>query len=205
MIIEEKHENEQYFFTEETAEFMVQTAMKFNKICCICCPSVGKRLEEKGADVTILDIDKRFSNLSGFKYWDIKQPEYLAEEFDFPIDIIIKNPTKAERIAEITSYAILTASSARKKDLAVPQDAYRHVLWSYLLTKEFGEQFAKKVTDAHEIGAHWNTEADHIMDYKNNEVGRRYAMMGYTEESILKRVMMDPEVIRSTREALLKR
>ena len=88
MIIEEKHENEQYFFTEETAEFMVQTAMKFNKICCICCPSVGKRLEEKGADVTILDIDKRFSNLSGFKYWDIKQPEYLAEEFD----LIIMDP-----------------------------------------------------------------------------------------------------------------
>ena len=87
-MIEERHENEQYFFTEDTAAYITRMALSFNKICCICCPSVGKRLEELGADVTILDIDERFNDLEGFKYWDIKHPKYISDEFD----LIIMDP-----------------------------------------------------------------------------------------------------------------
>ena len=87
-MIEEKHENEQYFFTDDTVEYLTRVAMSFDKICCICCPSIGNRLEEMGTDVTILDIDERFSDLEGFKYWDIKSPKYISDEFD----LIIMDP-----------------------------------------------------------------------------------------------------------------
>ena len=87
-MMNENHENEQYFFTEATVGYLSKLAMEFDNVCCICCPSVGKKLEELGANVTILDIDERFSNLSGFKYWDIKSPEYIPDEFD----LIIMDP-----------------------------------------------------------------------------------------------------------------
>lgn len=87
-MLEERHENEQYFFTEETIEYITQMAMNYAKVCCICCPSIGKRLEELGADVTILDIDERFNQLEGFRHWDIKKPVYISDKFD----LIIMDP-----------------------------------------------------------------------------------------------------------------
>ena len=88
---------------------------------------------------------------------------------------------------------------ARERDGSVPEDAYRHVLWSYLLTQEFDAEFAEKVTDAHEIGSTTNTEAEHRMDYNNNAVGRRYAAEGVAEPEVLSRVRRDPAVIRQPR------
>jgi len=87
-MIEEKHENEQYFFNKDTVEYLTRAAMSFDRVCCICCPSVGKRLEELGNNVTILDIDDRFSDLNGFIHWDIKNPSYISDEFD----LIIMDP-----------------------------------------------------------------------------------------------------------------
>ena len=70
---------------------------------------------------------------------------------------------------------------------------------SFLLTQRFGAEFAEQVTDAHEIGATDNTEADHRMDYNNNAVGRRYAEVGVREREILEKVQIDPAVIRQPR------
>lgn len=96
--------------------------------------------------------------------------------------------------------AIMTQArekSERYRDQAhIPEDAYRHVLWSYLLTKSFGPDFAKMVTDAHEIGDKTNTEAEHRMDYNNNAIGREYAMNNYKENEILHRLLNDRRVIR---------
>ena len=77
----------------------------------------------------------------------------------------------------------------------VPVDAYRHVLWSYSLTKEFGPKFAEQVTDAHEKYDFENTEAEHRMDYNNNAVGRQYALKNVDLVSILERIVKDPDVI----------
>ena len=82
---------------------------------------------------------------------------------------------------------------------AIPEDAYRHVLWSYLLTKRFGPVFARHVTDAHEEGDPTDTAADHIMDYHNNAIGRQYALKHYRKDEILDRVLSDPNVIRTPR------
>jgi hypothetical protein len=118
------------------------------------------------------------------------------------IEIIANNPIRAPQLLKIRSAASNTAASAHAGDPKVPEDAYRHVLWSYLLTREFGPDFAREVTDAHELkndpeekndpGA----EASHRQDYINNEVGRTYAAQRYRESDIPRLVMTDPKVIR---------
>lgn len=118
----------------------------------------------------------------------------LTEE---EIRLISLHPLLAPVIFKLTNYARTQSEAAYAKDATVPEDAYRHVLWSFLLTKEFGPEFARQVTDAHEVGAvKYNAEADHRMDYNNNEVGRNYAKKGYAEGLILQMVRTDPQVIR---------
>jgi hypothetical protein len=120
--------------------------------------------------------------------------EDLTEE---EIRLLSLNPLRAQAIFAITKHARTQSEVAYAKDATVPEDAYRHVLWSFMLTKQFGPEFAKQVTDAHEIGSvTHNTEADHRMDYNNNEVGREYAKKGYAEGQILQMVLTDPQVIK---------
>ena len=106
------------------------------------------------------------------------------------------HPDKLERLRKSADYARAMATLAYGRDPNVPEDAYRHVLWSYLLTKEFGDYFAKQVTDAHESGSK-NTPAQWRMDLNNNTIGRNYAAEGCDESEILRRVMSDPHVVRS--------
>jgi hypothetical protein len=118
------------------------------------------------------------------------------------LEIIANNPLRASRLLKIRVKASGEAASAHERDPKVPENAYRHVLWSYLLTREYGADFAKKVTDAHEITMdpeekyNPNAAAYHNLDYKDNEVGRKYATRGYSESNVLELVMTDPEVIR---------
>jgi len=114
-------------------------------------------------------------------------------------DFAAKYPDKLPRIAQITQYAQFKSSAAASSDPSVPEDAYRHVLWSYLLTREFGPDFAKLVTDTHEVGPTGNTPEEKIMDYNNNMVGVGYALQGVAEENILEMVQNDPGVIKSAR------
>jgi hypothetical protein len=118
------------------------------------------------------------------------------------IKVVANNPVRAPRLLKIRSTASETAAGAHGADPRVPEDAYRHVLWSYLLTREYGPDFAKEVTDAHEQTNDPEekhnpaAEAGHRQDYNNNELGRTYAAKGYSESDILRLVMTDPQVIR---------
>lgn len=130
----------------------------------------------------------------------------LAEHFSRPltdgeIGLVSEHPLRAPALLLVKKYAEGTAIEAHEEDPTVPEDAYRHVLWSFLLTKRFGPEFAERVTDAHEVGVTDNTEADHRMDYNNNAVGRRYAASGLSEGQVLGRMRVDPGVIRSPQEA----
>lgn len=138
---------------------------------------------------------------------DLLSVSSLMEEelTDSEIRILSQQPVLAPRLLRIRNYARSTSYRAAKKDSRVPKDAYRHVLWSYLLTREFGEQFAAEMTTAHEIGAVIaNTSAQHQMDYNNNAIGRKYARLGYEENSILQRLMKDPAVIRYSKDIAAK-
>ena len=77
----EKHENEQYFFDKKTLTNLAEFVSSFDHPCCICAPLLGKELENRGVQVKILDIDERFSDLRGFRKYDLYKPEWLGEEF----------------------------------------------------------------------------------------------------------------------------
>jgi hypothetical protein len=51
------------------------------------------------------------------------------------------------------------------------RDAYRHIVWSALNTRDVGEKTTKKFTDAHEASTEQNS-SDRAMDIYNNEIGR---------------------------------
>lgn len=155
----------------------------------------------------VMEADIRTKEAGGY-YFLVMEPEDLrkiaarlqAELTEEETRLISLRPLLAPTILKITNYARIQAEAAYANDATVPEDAYRHVLWSFLLTREFGPEFAKQVTDAHEVGAiRFNTEADHQMDYNNNEVGRGYAKAGHALNMILQMVRTDPQVIRVPR------
>jgi len=116
------------------------------------------------------------------------------------LSVLSERPFLAPQLLKIRNTARHEAYQAKKKNPAIPKDAYRHILWSYLLTREFGERIAQEVTDAHEkeqVVA--STQAQHEMDYHNNRIGRRYAKENVPQEALLDRVLKDTAVIRSTR------
>lgn len=55
-----------------------------------------------------------------------------------------------------------------------PADAFRHALWSARLTQEYGAEWAKNYTNAHEEGE-GNPTASEFMDRTNNALGIRIA------------------------------
>jgi len=58
----ELHENEQYFFDAATIDVLSTFLVPHAPVCCLCAPLLGKRLTENGVDVTVRDIDERFSH-----------------------------------------------------------------------------------------------------------------------------------------------
>jgi hypothetical protein len=156
-------------------------------------------VEQKG-DVYRLLANKNDLKLISDNILPRKQSSSPAD-----IEIIANNPVRALRLLRIRSRASTTASDAHAENPRVPEKAYRHVLWSYLVAKAYGADFAKEVTDAHELTTdaeeknNPRAEASHREDYNNNEVGRKYAALGYSESSILNHVMTDPAVIREIR------
>jgi len=77
----EKHEHEQYFWDAATLEHLAEFAAEFERPCCLCAPLLGRELEARGVAVTTLDRDDRFSDLRGFRKYDLYRPEWLGAEF----------------------------------------------------------------------------------------------------------------------------
>ncbi|MEZ5276743.1 MAG: hypothetical protein R3F07_10225 [Opitutaceae bacterium] len=121
-----------------------------------------------------------------------KQPLTEAE-----IDLVSLYPLRTPVLLRIKQYAANESFRMSRSIPSLSADAYRHVLWSYLLTREFGEEFAEQVTDAHEIGATYESgQASREMDLANNAVGRRYFLEGVREVELPQKVLTDPTVVR---------
>jgi len=114
---------------------------------------------------------------------------------DPEVELLSRNPFRIPQLSRIKDEAQSVSEKAHEKYNLVPEDAYRHILWSYLLTREYGPEFAQKVTDAHEQGVTDNTEAEHRMDYTNNKIGRQYASRKYTKSEILSQLLRDNKVV----------
>ncbi|MDQ2732577.1 MAG: protein-lysine N-methyltransferase [Armatimonadota bacterium] len=77
----ELHQNEQYFFNDQTVTHLADFMSQFDKPCCLCTPLVGQELERRGIEVRTLDMDDRFASLRGFRAYDLYKPEWLGEEY----------------------------------------------------------------------------------------------------------------------------
>ena len=103
----ELHENEQYFFDEATLETLADFVSKWTSPCCICAPMLGKKLAQRGVDVTILDIDQRFATTKGFRRFDLISPEWIGEDFDLIVcDPPFFNVSLSQLFAAIRTLAL---------------------------------------------------------------------------------------------------
>src|SRR5262245_67789 len=80
--MEERHEREQYFYDQATRDALADMLEPLGRVCLLCAPTVGVELEDRGCDPVVLDVDERFSQMHGFRRWDVYRPTCLAERFD---------------------------------------------------------------------------------------------------------------------------
>ena len=78
----ERHENEQYFFSNATLDELASFVARWERPCVLCAPLLGSKLASEGVSATVLDIDRRFEEVPGFVYYDVQRPHYLADRFD---------------------------------------------------------------------------------------------------------------------------
>ena len=157
------------------------------------------KVEDKKSQAYLYTVQQEGKTSFRFEQDDIRNMAdiFELELSDEEVAIIAQYPLRAPLIMRITSDAKETSRNAHQRDPSVPEDAYRHVLWSYLLTNKFGETFAEKVTDAHET-LPTNTAAERKMDFHNNRIGREFAKRGVRRNRILWLVKYDRRVIRYT-------
>ncbi|MFC7336087.1 DUF6973 domain-containing protein [Haloferula chungangensis] len=121
-----------------------------------------------------------------------KQTKVVISEDE--LEILSVYPLRAPVIMLITARAKAGSVERRLKDASFPEDAFRHLTWSFQLTRAFGPDFAKQVTDAHETLPN-NTEAERAMDYHNNALAREWAMSGMEASEISRLLMEDSRAI----------
>ena len=113
---------------------------------------------------------------------------------DDQIDLVSLYPLRVPELIRITDEA---RDFSQQEFPTQPwlEDALRHVSWSFMLTQEFGADFAKQVTDAHEKKP-GNTPNEHLMDYNNNAVGRIFAEDGIPFAELPLHVLAHQDIVR---------
>lgn len=83
----ERHDLEQYFWTTTTVHSLRRALACDPGLCCLATPSLAHafHVEEPTQEVRLLDIDRRFSYLPGFRFWDIRRPEPLGDSEPFRV------------------------------------------------------------------------------------------------------------------------
>jgi hypothetical protein len=146
-------------------------------------------LEEDGAKkIILLENDLQQVN-ADFKTW-------LTRE---EIKIVSRNPLKAPKLLQIKYYAEKKADEKMEDSDDASYHAYRYVLWSYLLAREFGSEIAESVTEAHETGVPYQSAEAKRMDVVNGRKGREYFLSGVDETELVSKVKTDPEIVRVER------
>lgn len=113
--------------------------------------------------------------------------------------IIARHPYQVPAMIEITKAAKDKSRALGRKDKDFPEDAYRHVYWSYHLSRELSPALAQEITDAHET-VKGNTQAERAMDFHNNEIAREIAGRKLSDTQLIQFVLTSNEVIRQPAE-----
>jgi hypothetical protein len=80
--VHENHDREQYFFAPETTARLADVLSRYASPCCLCAPTVGRALADRGRPCAVLDVDERFADVPGFRRWDLYRPQPLEARFD---------------------------------------------------------------------------------------------------------------------------
>ena len=80
--MDERHDREQYFFDAPTLAALSDFCGRFERVCCLCAPMLGRELHRRGRAVRVLDVDRRFADVPGFVEWDLYRPTHLDDDFD---------------------------------------------------------------------------------------------------------------------------
>ncbi len=125
---------------------------------------------------------------------------FNIELTDQEAEVISNYPSMVPNMIKITRDAKNKSVAYRNLDASFPEDAFRHVYWSYHLTRQLGPVLAKQITDAHET-ATGNTSKERSMDYHNNEVGRDLANANLSENQIRTLVLGSKNIVRRPSQA----
>jgi hypothetical protein len=88
-MIENKKGYEQFFWTQDTVEKLMESLKYTSDRCCLTTPSLAHAWYLNGENEVCLDIDDRFSYLPRYRYYDVRNPEpYPGNDFR----IIILDP-----------------------------------------------------------------------------------------------------------------
>ncbi len=145
-------------------------------------------ITEKHGDYVSLQFDKD-DIFAASKEFELELTEKEAE-------VIANYPSKVPAMLRITREAKQKSQHQGRRDKNFPEDAYRHIYWSYHLTRVLGPEISKEITDAHET-APGNTKKERLMDFHNNEVGRGMAKVNYSDEDLIEIVLRSKEIIRN--------
>uniref|UniRef100_A0A914PIP6 N6-adenine methyltransferase n=1 Tax=Panagrolaimus davidi TaxID=227884 RepID=A0A914PIP6_9BILA len=78
----ERHDLEQYFWTEETVEKLMKALeIYFEECCCLTTPSLAHAWHLQNREEYCFDIDRRFEYLPKFRYFDLLSPGKVEEQF----------------------------------------------------------------------------------------------------------------------------
>ena len=128
--------------------------------------------------------------------------EEMARHYERPLtngekEVLAGYPLRAVSLLRIKEYAErLSKALARNDPKDYGEDFSRHIIWSYWLTRVYGDEFSQRVTDAHEEAKDDPVSNEHEQDYANNAIGRRYADTGMSENQMLKSIRTDPSIVR---------
>lgn len=147
----------------------------------------------KGSEILL-----RFHFIERNKRWalevDPKDLRQVADLMGDPITneevkVMAGNPLKMIEVLRIKTQTRKTAAEICGKISTDLESRCRHVLFSYKLTKAFGQRFAKHLTDAREIGDKDDSYEERVLDDQDSKQGREYALGKYSEKEMLKEVL----------------
>jgi Domain of unknown function (DUF6973) len=176
----------------------VENLFKQNKAVGLNLSGIAKiTIGDEHVQLRVKTVNKMDSVFLQFEQTDIIQ---AAKIFDIELavkeaEVIASQPSLVPDMIRITSEARRKSRAYRNKDKSFPEDAFRHVYWSYHLTRELGVFLAKEITDAHET-APGNTANERAMDYHNNKFARDLAKAKLSEKQLLNLVLSSKEIIR---------
>jgi len=158
-------------------------------------------IEDKEVKVGLFTVREDDLTLLKFDHEDILK---AASAFDLELtakeaEIISDYPSKVPAMIKITRDAKRFSEHEKLKDTTFPEDAYRHIYWSYSLTREFGPELAEQITDARET-APGNSEKERFMDFHNNKIGRMYANSDIPLDELKNLVLSSDEVIKNPKQ-----